>query len=71
MAGKPVEELIFLLARPVGAKRAILAKTSIGEKSCILIYNFTMALIMVVFPVPGPPEIIVILFSKALRIAFF
>ena len=69
-AGIPVEEFIFLVALPVGAKSAISLIISDGPSNSFSTYNFTMAFIIVVLPVPGPPDIIVILLFKALFIAF-
>ena len=58
MAGKFVLVESFFAALPVGANRAIWDNTSIGESLYMSIYSFVIALMMVVFPVPGPPDII-------------
>ena len=67
-APKPVASLSLLAARPVGAKRAIKSLAFLPFK---FIYKSTIAFIMVVFPVPGPPLIIKMLFSNDLFIASF
>ena len=62
IASTPEVSVIRLAARPVGAASA----TEIP----ISLKIFTMRLIIVVLPVPGPPVIIVILLVRAARIAF-
>ena len=68
-AGSPVDSASFLAALPVGASKAIWLEISSGLRLWILIYNLVMAFMMVVFPVPGPPVIMEIRFSKAFLIA--
>ena len=65
-AGIPVVDISFLAALPVGARSANFS----GFKLIISNNSLTIHLIIVVFPVPGPPVIIVKLLFRALVIAF-
>ena len=62
-----------LLALPVGAHNKIWysASSSYGLNPFKAQYSWTIAFIIVVLPVPGPPVTILILFVKALIIASF
>ena len=69
VAGKRVASLNLLLALPVGASKDISFINSSSFNLFNNLYNCTIDLIIVVFPVPGPPVIISKLFSKAFFIA--
>ena len=65
-AGKLVVSAIFFAALPVGANKAISSFLALN----IPLNKLTIAFIIVVLPVPGPPVIIVKLLLIALFIAF-
>ena len=57
LAGKSTASIILFAALPVGASNVILSSQFISFL-CNSLYISTIDLIIVVFPVPGPPVII-------------
>lgn len=70
IALKLVASVILLAALPVGASKIASLKSPSFVSLFICLYNSTIPFIIVVFPVPGPPVIIFILFSRDVIIAF-